>query len=169
MLKDKHLFFASCLLLPLLFSHCKHPQKIKNSTTSPAMKRIIKTTQAPAPIGPYSQAVQFGNTLYLSGQIALNPATNQINNADLETETRQVMENIKAIIAEAGFEMSDIVKTTIFLSDMVYFQRVNQVYASYFTENFPARETVQVAGLPLKVNVEISVIAVKENPQLHGK
>ncbi len=169
MLKDKHLFFVSCLCLSLLFSSCKPHQKITNSATSNAMKRIIKTTHAPAPIGPYSQAVQFGNTLYLSGQIALNPATNQLNNADLETETKQVMENIKAIIAEAGFEMSDIVKTTIFLSDMVFFQRVNQVYASYFTENFPARETVQVAGLPLKVNVEISVIAVKENPQLHGK
>lgn len=133
------------------------------------MKKIIKTINAPAPIGPYSQAVQFGNTLYLSGQIAIDPQTNQLNNADLETETHQVMKNIKAILGEAGYDLSDVVKTSIFLSDMVYFQRVNQVYATYFTESFPARETVQVAGLPLKVNVEISVIAVKSNPELHNK
>lgn len=124
---------------------------------------------APSPIGPYSQAVQFGNTLYLSGQVAIDPATGQLNISDLETETHQVMKNIKAILNEAGFDFSDVVKTSIFLSDMVYFPRVNQVYASYFSENFPARETVQVAGLPLKVNVEISVIAVKENPEVHNK
>ena len=124
---------------------------------------------APSPIGPYSQAVQFGNTLYLSGQVAIDPATGQLNMSDLETETHQVMKNIKAILNEAGFDFSDVVKTSIFLSDMVYFPRVNQVYASYFSENFPARETVQVAGLPLKVNVEISVIAVKENPEVHNK
>ena len=130
------------------------------------MKKIIQTPNAPAPIGPYSQAVQIDNTLYLSGQVAINPLTNQLNNPDLETETKQVMDNIKAIITEAGFEMKDIVKTSIFLSDMVYFQRVNQVYATYFNSDFPARETVQVAGLPLKVNVEISVIAVMQNQEL---
>lgn len=133
------------------------------------MKKIIKTIHAPAPIGPYSQAVQFGHTLYLSGQIAIDPETGQLNNADLETETHQVMKNIRAILSEAGYDLSDVVKTSIFLSDMVFFQRVNQVYATYFSENFPARETVQVAGLPLKVNVEISVIAVKSNPELHNK
>jgi len=153
------------LLFFLLFnSSCS--KTAENKTTITKMKKIIQTPNAPAPIGPYSQAVQIDNTLYLSGQVAINPLTNQLNNPDLETETSQVMDNIKAIITEAGFEMKDIVKTSIFLSDMVYFQRVNQVYATYFNSDFPARETVQVAGLPLKVNVEISVIAVMQNQEL---
>jgi 2-iminobutanoate/2-iminopropanoate deaminase len=153
------------LLFFLLFnSSCS--KTAENKTTITKMKKIIQTPNAPAPIGPYSQAVQIDNTLYLSGQVAINPLTNQLNNPDLETETKQVMDNIKAIITEAGFEMKDIVKTSIFLSDMVYFQRVNQVYATYFNSDFPARETVQVAGLPLKVNVEISVIAVMQNQEL---
>ena len=153
------------LLFFLLFnSSCS--KTAENKTTITKMKKIIQTPNAPAPIGPYSQAVQIDYTLYLSGQVAINPLTNQLNNPDLETETRQVMDNIKAIIIEAGFEMKDIVKTSIFLSDMVYFQRVNQVYATYFNSDFPARETVQVAGLPLKVNVEISVIAVMQNQQM---
>jgi 2-iminobutanoate/2-iminopropanoate deaminase len=125
------------------------------------MKTTINTTNAPAPIGPYSQAVEAGNFVFLSGQIALNPATGQLITDDIKTETKQVMENIKAILAEAGITFSHIVKTTIFLTDMQDFAQVNEVYGTYFSDNFPARETVQVAGLPKGVNVEISVTAVK--------
>lgn len=122
-------------------------------------KRIIQTELAPAPIGPYSQAVRSGAMLFVSGQIALKPGTNELNNADIATETKQVMENIAAILQTAGLTFSHIVKTTIFLSDMAHFGAVNQVYGTYFTANFPARETVAVLGLPRQVNVEISVIA----------
>jgi 2-iminobutanoate/2-iminopropanoate deaminase len=169
MLKDRLCFLLIFLFFFVPFLFLSNKKNASKHQSNQAMKKIINSSKAPAPIGPYSQAVQAGNTLYLSGQIALDPATNQLNNADLETETHQVMRNIQAILNEAGYEMSDIVKTSIFLSDMVYFQRVNQVYASYFTENFPARETVQVAGLPLKVNVEISVIAVKETLLIDNK
>ena len=125
------------------------------------MKNIIHTASAPHPIGPYSQAVQAGNLLFVSGQIALDPATGELTGSDLESETRQVMENIRAVLTEAGAGMADVVKTTIFLTDMGHFQRVNEIYGTYFDGNFPARETVAVAGLPKNVNVEISVIAVK--------
>jgi 2-iminobutanoate/2-iminopropanoate deaminase len=123
------------------------------------MKRIIHTNQAPSPIGPYSQAVIFGDTLYVSGQIALNPSTGQLNMATLDQETEQVMQNLKAVLTAAGADFSHVLKATIFLSDMKFFGEVNKVYGLYFTENPPARETVHVAGLPLGVNVEISVIA----------
>ena len=123
------------------------------------IKQIIFTTNAPAPIGPYSQAVKVDKTLYVSGQIAINPATGAMNMADIPTETRQVMENLKAVLEAAGATFDDIVLTTIFLSDMDYFGQVNQVYGSYFTGNFPARATVAVKTLPRNVNVEISVIA----------
>ena len=122
-------------------------------------KQIILTTNAPAPIGPYSQAVKVGKTLYVSGQIAINPATGDMNMADIPTETRQVMENLKAVLTAANATFDDIVLTTIFLSDMGYFGQVNQVYGSYFTGDFPARATVAVKTLPRNVNVEISVIA----------
>jgi 2-iminobutanoate/2-iminopropanoate deaminase len=125
------------------------------------MKTIINTTNAPAPIGPYSQAVAAGNFVFLSGQIALNPATGQLVTGDIKTETKQVMENIKTILAEAGIDFSHVVKTSIFLTDMQDFTQVNEVYGTYFKDNFPARETVQVAGLPKGVNVEISVTALK--------
>ena len=123
------------------------------------MKKIVNTTKAPAPIGPYSQAVIANNTLYVSGQIPLNPTTGELSNADIATETKQVMENLKAILTEAGVSFENIVKTTIFLTDMNNFGTVNTIYGSYFTANFPARETVQVSRLPKDVNVEISVIA----------
>ncbi len=126
------------------------------------MKKIIRTDKAPAPIGPYSQAVLSGNTLYVSGQIALNPADGQLITINIIRETNQVMENIGAILKEAGFDYSDIVKTTIFLKDLQNFQTVNEVYANYFKDNFPARETVEVSKLPKDVNVEISVVAGKE-------
>ncbi|MFN8166953.1 MAG: RidA family protein [Bacteroidia bacterium] len=125
------------------------------------MKEIIKTPNAPAPIGPYSQAVKAGNTLYVSGQIAINPADGQIVQINIIREATQVMENIGAILKAAGYEFNDIVKTTIFLKDMNDFATVNEVYGQYFTSNFPARETVQVSVLPKNVNVEISVVAVR--------
>ena len=125
------------------------------------MKKIIETPHAPAPIGPYSQAVQVGETLYVSGQIAIDPVNGTMNMDTLETETHQIMKNLGAILETVGMSYANIVKTSIFLSDMGDFSRVNAVYGSYFTSQFPARETVEVAGLPKGVNVEISVIAVK--------
>jgi len=126
-------------------------------------KKIIQSDQAPSPIGPYSQAVIAGNMLYVSGQIALHPVSGELVMSNLEAETRQVMENIRAILAQASVSFDAIVKSSIFLSDMAHFTRVNEVYASFFTGNYPARETVQVAGLPKNVNVEISVIAFLGN------
>lgn len=124
-------------------------------------KKIINTTNAPAPIGPYNQAVQFGNLLFVSGQIPLDAATGNLVQNDIQAETRKVMENLAAILKEAGMDFSNVLKSTIFLMDMGKFAQVNEIYGSYFTENAPARETVQVAGLPRGVNVEISVIAGK--------
>lgn len=125
------------------------------------MKKIINTDQAPAPIGPYSQAVQAGDLLFISGQIPIDSKTGNIVSDDIKAETRQVMENIGAILKEAGLDFSNVIKSTIFLTDMQSFARVNEVYGTYFTDQFPARETVQVAALPKNVNVEISVIALK--------
>jgi 2-iminobutanoate/2-iminopropanoate deaminase len=125
------------------------------------MKKVINTTNAPAPIGPYSQAVEAGNFLFVSGQIPANPVTGEIVSSDIKAETHQVMKNISAILSEAGLSFSNVVKTSIFLTDMQSFAQVNEVYGTYFTEQFPARETVQVAALPKNVNVEISVIAIK--------
>jgi 2-iminobutanoate/2-iminopropanoate deaminase len=124
---------------------------------------IIKSNNAPAPIGPYSQAVVAGNTIYCSGQVSIDPTTGKLNNPDLQTETTQVMQNLNAVLTEAGFEFKDVVKCSIFLKDMNDFAEVNQIYGQYFTESPPARETVQVAGLPLDVNVEISLIAVRNS------
>lgn len=122
-------------------------------------KTIIQTHQALAPIGPYSQAVKAGNMLFISGQIAIDPQTNELNNSDLNTETHQVMKNLSAVLAAAGLDFSNVVKTTIFLSDMSLFAAVNEIYGGYFTGQFPARETVAVKGLPRNVHVEISMIA----------
>jgi 2-iminobutanoate/2-iminopropanoate deaminase len=124
-------------------------------------KKIINTVNAPAPIGPYNQAVQMGNFLFISGQIPINPANGQLVQTDIKAEAVQVMENLKAILTEAGMDFSHIVKTTIFLTNMGEFAAVNEVYASYFSDQAPARETVQVSGLPRGVNVEISMIAAK--------
>ena len=122
-------------------------------------KQIIQTSNAPAPIGPYNQAVKSGNFLFVSGQVALKPGTNDLANTDIIEETHQVLQNLKSILAEAGMDFSSIVKTTIFLSDMELFSRVNEIYAKYFDGGFPARETVAVKGLPKNANVEISAIA----------
>lgn len=124
------------------------------------MKQIIKTDQAPAPIGPYNQAVKAGGTLYISGQIALVPGTDELLVGNVSEETHQVMKNLQAILSAAGFNFSNVVKTTIFLSDMSLFAEVNGIYGSYFTGDYPARETVAVKGLPKNVHVEISMIAI---------
>ncbi len=124
-------------------------------------KKIIRTDNAPAPIGPYNQAVQYGDMLFISGQIALDHVTGDLVQGDIQTETRKVMENLNAILQEAGMSFNNIIKTTIFLMDMGQFAKVNEVYAGYFAEGAPARETVQVSGLPKGVNVEISMIAGK--------
>jgi 2-iminobutanoate/2-iminopropanoate deaminase len=125
------------------------------------MKTIINTKNAPAPIGPYSQGVMINDLLYVSGQIAINPANGNLVMDNIIEETKQVMENLKAILEAANMNFGSVVKTTIFLKDMNNFKSVNEVYGSYFTKDFPARETVQAAGLPKGVNVEISVVASK--------
>lgn len=125
------------------------------------MKKIIYTDKAPAPIGPYNQAVLAGNTLYTSGQIALNPTTMELVTETIEIETKQVMENMKAVLEAAGMTFENVVKTTIFIMNMGDFAKINSVYATYFDEKpAPARETVQVACLPKNVNIEISMIAM---------
>lgn len=124
-------------------------------------KTIINTNAAPAPIGPYSQAVQAGSLLFISGQVAINPATGNVEATDIIGETHQVMHNLRAILTEAAMDFTHVMKTTIFLTDMTHFSQVNEVYGKYFSGTFPARETVAVKGLPKNVNVEISMIAFK--------
>ena len=131
-------------------------------------KTIISTSNAPAPIGPYSQAVQTSNPdkqgqamLFISGQVCIDPATGGLKNKDIQEETHQVMHNLKAILQKAGMDFKNVVKTTIFMTDMQRFAEMNEVYGKYFEGEFPARETVQVSALPRFVNVEISMIAVK--------
>ena len=126
------------------------------------MKKIIQTSKAPAPIGPYNQAILSGNTLYTSGQIAINPATGEIQLGTIEEETTLVMENMKAVLEAANMTFENVVKVSIFISDMANFSKINAVYGRYFNEETaPARETVEVANLPKYVHVEISMIAIK--------
>jgi 2-iminobutanoate/2-iminopropanoate deaminase len=125
------------------------------------MKKIITSANAPAPIGPYSHGVLFNNMLFVSGQVGKDPVDGRIHIENIEAETTRVMENVKGILTDAGMDFTHIVKTTIFLTDLNNFGKVNAVYGSYFTGDYPARETVQVSRLPLDVNVEISVIAIK--------
>ena len=122
-------------------------------------KKVVNTKKAPDPIGPYNQAIISNNMLYMSGQICLNPETNELVNDDVATETHQCMRNLEAVLKEAGINFSHVVKTTIFLSDMSLFSQVNEVYGSYFSADYPARETVAVKGLPKGANVEITMIA----------
>lgn len=131
-------------------------------------RQIINTSSAPAPIGPYSQAILCGNMLFISGQICFNPATGALKHKDIQEETHQVMHNLRSILTQAGMDFSNVVKTTIYITDMNRFSEINEVYGKYFEGNqpegkagFPARETVQVSALPKFVNVEISMIAVK--------
>jgi 2-iminobutanoate/2-iminopropanoate deaminase len=148
-----------CIILTALLFTRKLPlnsQANKNNM----QKEIIHTNSAPAPIGPYSQAVRVGNTVYLSGQVCIDPGTGVLKNGDVSEETEQVMKNLQAVLQQAGLDFSHVVKTTIFLTDMNRFAEVNTVYAKYFTSEFPARETVQVSALPKFVNVEISMIAL---------
>ena len=125
------------------------------------MKKIISTPNAPKAIGPYSQAVLVDNTLYCSGQIAINPKNGVLNNANITTETNQIMQNLEAVLSEAEMTFENVVKCSIFLKNMEQYAEVNKVYTKYFDENPPARETVEVSKLPKNVNVEISLIAVK--------
>lgn len=126
------------------------------------MKKVIFTDKAPSPIGPYSQGILTGNTLYVSGQVALNPQTGELEMGSIEDQTNRVMKNLDAVLTEAGMSFTDVVKATIFITDMDNFSRINAVYGSYFPQDYaPARETVQVSRLPRNVDVEISVIAVK--------
>ena len=124
-------------------------------------KTIITCKNAPDPIGPYNQAILVNDTLYISGQVCIDQASGNLKNRDLQEETHQVMQNLKAILQEANMSFNDVVKTTIFLTDMNRFSDVNEIYGKYFERDFPARETVRVSALPKFVNVEISMIAVK--------
>jgi len=123
-------------------------------------KSIVTTSNAPEPIGPYNQAIQTDNMLFISGQVCIDPKTGELKNKDFQEETHQVMHNLKAILQQAGMDFNNVVKTTIFITDMHRFGEVNEVYGKYFDGSFPARETVQVSALPKFVNVEISMIAV---------
>lgn len=123
-------------------------------------QEVIHTSAAPAPIGPYNQAIKAGNMIFVSGQVALDAATGNLVMDSIDMEAHQVMKNVQAVLKAANAGLGDVVKTTIFLSDMALFGAVNEVYGSYFTETFPARETIAVKGLPRGVNVEISVIAI---------
>ena len=152
-MKNLSLFFAALCAI-LLFSQATVNDK--------AMKQVIKTENAPAPIGPYNQAILTNGTLYMSGQIALDPETDELVDENVESETQQVMANLQAVLKEADMDFSNVVKTSIFLADMNDFSKVNEVYGKSFGDDAPARETVQVARLPKDVKVEISMIAVKD-------
>jgi 2-iminobutanoate/2-iminopropanoate deaminase len=125
-------------------------------------KVIVQTQKAPAPIGPYNQAILSGNTLYISGQICINPESGELENADVRMETHRCMLNLQAILDAAGMDFSHVVKTTIFITDMKKFAEINDVYGKFFKGDYPARETVEVSALPKFVNVEISMIAEKD-------
>ena len=125
-------------------------------------KKIINTKSAPAPIGPYNQAIVVNDTIYISGQVCIDPASGNLKNKDIQEETHQVMQNLKAILQEAGMSFNDVVKTTIFITDMNQFSTINEIYGKYFEADFPARETVQVSALPKFVNVEISMVGVRQ-------
>lgn len=124
-------------------------------------KRVINTKSAPAPIGPYNQAILVNGTLYISGQVCIDPQTGNLKNRDIQEETHQVMQNLKGILSQAGMTFSNVVKTTIFITDMNRFSEINEIYGKYFSNDFPARETVQVSALPKFVNIEISMIAAQ--------
>lgn len=129
--------------------------------TEPVKKQIIKSPDAPATIGPYSQAIKVGNTLYCSGQIAIDPKTGELVTENIEAETRQVLENLGAVLREAGMDFSDVVQATVYMTDMENYKIINGIYGQYFKENPPARAAIQVANLPRYVNVEIACIAVQ--------
>jgi 2-iminobutanoate/2-iminopropanoate deaminase len=155
----KHTIFYTFAILSIGFLLYLNFSKSKTKDVS---QHIIFTDKAPKPIGPYSQAVKKGNVVFVSGQVAIDPLTGNPDTADIVSETKQVMNNIRAILDTAGMTMDDISKVTIYMADLTQFKAMNEVYAQYFTEgNYPARETVQVAALPKNMHLEISVIAVR--------
>ena len=137
------------------------PAAEEPSAENAAAKKVIKTSKAPNPVGPYSQAIMSGNTLYLAGQIAINPESGEMVTATIEEEARQVMDNLQAVLEEAGMDMDDVVKTTIYMTDLGNFAKVNEIYGSYFGDMPPARVTVGVASLPKGANLEITMEAVR--------
>lgn len=139
------------LSIPALLAGC----------AAPAVKTVVSSPDAPAAIGPYSQAIRHGNTLYLAGQIPIDPKTNQLNTGSIEDQTKLVLENLKAVLAANGMTMDDVVSTSVFMRDLNEFARMNAVYATYFKDKPPARATVQVARLPRDVAIEISAVAAK--------
>ncbi len=153
------LFLLSLMALMLFILGCENEENEREELK--LTKEVISSPNAPKAIGPYSQAIKVGNTLYCSGQIAINPATGELVQGTIEEETRQVLENLKAVLLEAGFDFKDVVQSTVFMTDMNNYAKINAVYAEYFTEKPPARAAVQVANLPKFVNVEIMCVAVK--------
>jgi len=154
------------LLILTSFLACTAPKKefeqnSKNTITE-TVKTIVKTDNAPLPIGPYNQGIVVGNTLYTAGQIAIDPSTNEMVTETIEMEAKQVLGNLKAVVEAAGFDLNQVVKTTIYMTDLQDFSAVNEIYGSFFTEgNAPARVTVQVAALPKNANLEIAMVAAK--------
>ena len=155
----RHILSIACIALSVGCIEVETSDQKTQPTDSPPMRQIIKSAQAPAPIGPYSQAVLYNDVLYVSGQIAIDPATGELDTGGIKQETERVMQNLRAVLAEAGMDFGNVLKCSIFLSDMGDFAEVNEVYGRYFTEEPPARETVAVKTLPKEVNVEISCIA----------
>ncbi len=149
--------YSMIILCVLLIFGCQSNQEHQ------FQKEIISSPAAPKAIGPYSQAVKVGNTLYCSGQIAIDPVTNQLVNSSIEAETEQVLKNLGEVLKEAGMDYSDVVRATVYMADIENYKKINSVYAKYFSEKPPARAAVEVANLPKYVNVEISCIAVKSN------
>ncbi len=144
------------IFLVVGFTYLSYKAQLNSTST-----KVIYTTKAPKPIGSYSQAIETNGTLYISGQIAINPETNQLDTNNLNIEVSRVLSNVNAILTEAGYEKSNVVKVSVYLKDLGKFQEFNQYYSQYFQENKPARETIGVASLPKNVNIEISAIAVK--------
>jgi 2-iminobutanoate/2-iminopropanoate deaminase len=157
----KHLVPYIYLLIIFTAINCMAQPQTSNFKLQTPMKQIIKTTDAPTPIGPYNQAVKIGNTLYISGQVGIDPANGQLVSINIIKETNQAMHNLMNILKAAGMDFSNVVKTTIFLKDMNDFSVVNEAYSEYFKTDFPARETVEVVRLPKDAHVEISMIAVQ--------
>lgn len=150
--------FLSCAGLVL----CAHSSLVQADVASTMGRVVVQTEQAPSPIGPYNQAIAHGDTLYISGQIAIDPATGDVRVDDIKTETRQVMENLNAVLTEAGMSFEQVVKTTIYMTDLGDYADMNLVYNEFFDDdNAPAREAIQISKLPKNVNLEVSMIAVK--------
>jgi 2-iminobutanoate/2-iminopropanoate deaminase len=158
---NKHFIIYIIILFSFYGSGIYSQSTNKISNRLSAAKRIITTSEAPKPIGPYSQAVSTNGFLFISGQIAIDPVSGKMDTADISRQTRRVMENINAIIKASDMDFTNVIKTTIYITDMSKFAIINDIYAKYFKDNFPARETVQVAKLPKNAGIEISMVAFK--------